>query len=108
VIDKDLTEHNIIGECRGDSSQGEKTKNETRDSSTIRLRQMIAFQQFTSNNLGRKELKMMDKLKPYFNKFRITTHTESSNSTINKVDYEINFRLLSVKVRPEEQEKSKI
>jgi len=61
-------------------------RSDSRDSSTMRLRQMIAFKQFKNKNHVPNNEKMMDKLKPYFNKFRIKSSNHPS-SKLNKVIY---------------------
>lgn len=56
-----------------------------RDSSTMRLRQLIAFKQQANRKLDDKEEKMLQKLKPYFNRFRITTYADNGHKPLTKV-----------------------
>lgn len=56
----------------------------------MRLRQLIALKQNSHKQLDGKEQKMMQKLKPYLNRFRITT-TENGLRNVNRVRYISNF-----------------
>lgn len=65
---------------------GKMSKNtDTRDNSTLRLRQMVAFRRQSNRQIGGKDEKMIQRLQPYLNRFRITTQSENSHKTINKV-----------------------
>lgn len=62
------------------------SSNNGRDSSTMRLRQLIAFKQQNSKSIAAKDGKMMDKLKPYFNRVRMNNnYTDQTDKNVNRV-----------------------
>jgi hypothetical protein len=60
----------------------DQSVNNGRDTSTIRLRQMIAFKQQNSKSIAPRDGQMMDKLKPYFFKIKMS---RQSDRKLNKV-----------------------
>jgi hypothetical protein len=68
----------------GDARIGtaDQSVNNVRDTSTIRLRQMIAFKQQNSKSIAPKDGQMMDRLKPYFYKINMS---RQSDRHLNKV-----------------------
>ena len=90
-VDKDLTDSQILEnpnedkDMTTDPTDRDKFINiERRDSSTMRLRQMIALKQQSSKQFDEKDEKMIQKLKPYLNKFKIT-HGDGTFKNIKKV-----------------------
>ena len=72
-----MTDSQIIENPNEETTNGFSENNMTsnvdrRDSSTIRLRQMIALKQQSNKAFDEKDERMMQKLKPYLNKFKIT------------------------------------
>lgn len=77
MVDLDLSDSNVLNQ--DEERPNTVAHDDSRDSSTMRLRQMIGFRQ-QNKPMDEKEDKMVQKLKPYLNKFRF-----SIEKPVNKV-----------------------
>jgi hypothetical protein len=84
LTDSQIIENPNEETTNGFSDKDRQAYNERRDSSAMRLRQMIALKQQTNKAFDEKDQKMMQKLKPYLNKFKVT-NIEANLKNIKKV-----------------------